>query len=95
MNIQPDWMQVYTNGLEAGNTFVLVLEGAHFAVVKFPGRTIASGQHRFYARTQYILIEKGKGYWAHRDKDLWTGRLTKEGKQLIKEALEKAEGEWK
>ncbi len=91
MNTQPDWMREYTQNLEAGNAFVLILEGEHFAVVKSPGSTFASVQSRLYGKTQYILVEKGKGYWEHKDKDVWTGRLTKEGKTAIKAALDAAE----
>lgn len=91
---QPEWLRVYTRSLQGGQGYSSVLEGEHFAVIKEPGSTSYTGrafnQYKYY-QTVYILIEKGKDFWRTKSKEIWKGRLTKEGRKVIEAALAEAE----
>lgn len=90
---RPDWLKKYANGLQGGYRYKVFLDGVKFGIIHCPGHM--AYLNRFdgckYYQTEYILIEKGTGYWDHRNKEVWQGRMNSNVKASLVELLERYE----
>lgn len=90
---QPDWLKLFSGGIQGGHNYKVYKDGTKYAVVVRPGHTSyvdrMSGNR--YCPTMYVLIEKDKDYWQNIKKEVHEGRLTKEAAIKIQKVLEEAE----
>ena len=87
---RPDWLKKYASGLQGGYRYKVFLDGIKFAIYVAPGHM--SYLNRMdgckYYPTTYTIIEKGTGFWDHKNKDVYQGRMSIRVKDSLVKLLE-------
>jgi len=89
VNNQPEWLVETVKGLTTSRKYVVYLENRTHAVIRCSGHNgyINRMDGVKYCPSQYVLVEKGKGYWSHTWKTLHEGRVTKTDKIRMQREL--------
>lgn len=91
---RPEWLQVISTGVCGGYNWQLLLDGKTHAVLKRPGMNsyVDRCTGVTYSPVDYVLVRKrNKRYWGADINVIWTGRLTKEGRKKVEDALKEAD----
>ncbi len=92
MTDQPEWLKDYVAGMTNPEKWYVLIDGEGVAVIARPGGTYWNGSHQQYAQSMQWLITKGVNYWDDHQRTRWSGRVTREKRQLMVDMLAARDG---